>query len=177
MLQSHEETPLVPNAEYVTESSIAYQVIEVLNRCSSSTEDEVKRFLAEEHDFHSLQPPLSSLGLNRLHLLGYQKLEEYSTAEDGVKKSEEQYLGEGEKLGRDKKSNFSRFPSSVESAATRVVRMASEMLGPRGDERNGCREEWLAFCSNQGKKSLFSSDRSNRFNNLFQKASALLFHK
>ncbi|KAK3760508.1 hypothetical protein RRG08_022793 [Elysia crispata] len=64
--------------EHVTDSRIAHQVREVLNRCSSSTEDEVKRFLAEEHDFNSLQPPLSSLGLNRLHLLGYQKLEECS---------------------------------------------------------------------------------------------------
>ena len=100
-----------------------------------------------------------------------------SAAEDGIKKSEEQYLGEGEKLGRDKKSSCSRFSSSAESAAIRVVRMASEVLGPRGDERNGCRQKWLAFCSNQEKKSLFSSYRSNRFNNLFQNASALLFHK
>lgn len=51
------------------------------------------------------------------------------------------------------------------------------MLGPRGDEKSGCRQNWLAFCSSKGKKSLFTSYRANRFNNLFQNASAFLHHR
>ena len=59
----------------------------------------------------------------------------------------------------------------------RVIRMAAECFGPRGDEKNGCREECLAFCSMKGVKSKFTSFRSNRFNNLFVNASAIIFHK
>ena len=55
--------------------------------------------------------------------------------------------------------------------------MAAECFGPRGDEKNGCREECLAFCSMKGVKSKFTSFRSNRFNNLFVNASAIIFHK
>ena len=100
-----------------------------------------------------------------------------TAAEEAIRSIEESYQEEGGKLGRDGKSSFARFSAASECAAIRLVRMASEVLGPRGDERNGCREEWLAFCSAHNKRSLFSSYRSNRFNNLFQNASALLFHK
>ena len=87
---------------------------------------------------------------------------------------EEEYVEEGEKLERDGKSNFSKFSGATECGAILLIRTASEVVGPRGDERSGCREESLAFCSLKGVKSLFSSYRSNRFNNFFQNASALL---
>ncbi|GFS08823.1 hypothetical protein ElyMa_001283800, partial [Elysia marginata] len=66
---------LIPNTECVTESRIIHQVNSILKRCSSCTVEEAEQFLAEEYDFHSLQPPLSTLGLNRLHLLGTQPYE------------------------------------------------------------------------------------------------------
>ncbi|KAK3774837.1 hypothetical protein RRG08_018828 [Elysia crispata] len=55
--------------------------------------------------------------------------------------------------------------------------MASECRGPRGDEKSGARKEWLAFCRDKGIKSKFTSYRSNRFNDLFQNATALLYHR
>ncbi|GFN88485.1 hypothetical protein PoB_001499100 [Plakobranchus ocellatus] len=63
---------LVPNTEKVTESLIAHQVNMVLKKCSSCSKEEAEQFLSEEYDFHSVQPPLSAFGLNRLHLLDIQ---------------------------------------------------------------------------------------------------------
>ena len=40
-------------------------------------------------------------------------------------------------LGRDSQPTFARF-KSAESAASRLIRMASEVTGPRGDDKNGC---------------------------------------
>ena len=51
------------------------------------------------------------------------------------------------------------------------------MIGPRDDEKNGCREAWEAFCGLRAKKSHVQSFRSNRFNNFFEAASALHFHR
>ena len=58
-----------------------------------------------------------------------------------------------EKLGRYKHAKFFMF-SSTESATSRVIRMASELTGPRGDEKNGCREEWLAYVEERDKDSI-----------------------
>jgi aubergine-like protein len=55
--------------------------------------------------------------------------------------------------------------------------MACDVLGPRGDEKNGCRDAWIAFCSFTGIPSTISSFKSNRFNNLFEAAAALHFHR
>ena len=76
-------------------------------------------------------------------------------------------------LGRDRLPVFKRFGSSCETATSRYIRTASDCLGPRGDEKSGCREDWLAFCT----KSKISSYRSNRFNNYFQGAAALTHHR
>ena len=48
--------------------------------------------------------------------------------------------------GRDSLSAFRRF-SSVEPAAVRLIRLVCDVLDPRGDEKNGCRDDWIAFCS------------------------------
>lgn len=83
----------------------------------------------------------------------------------------------GEKLGRDTSGKFGRFSSSTESAAARYIRTACDILGPRGDEKNGCRDAWDAFCSMQDIKSTVTSFRGNRFNNYFQAATSLHYHK
>ena len=80
------------------------------------------------------------------------------------------------KLGRDKDPRFARF-NKAESAAARLIRTASDICGPRGDDKNGCRAEWLAYCHENGRKSLLTSYRSNRFNCFFQGAAAILFHR
>ena len=83
----------------------------------------------------------------------------------------------GEKLGRDANCVYKSFENCSESAAVRTIRMASECLGPRGDEKSGSRQEWLQFCSLKTNVYQFTSYRSNRFNNLFQNATALLHHQ
>ena len=85
-------------------------------------------------------------------------------------------LGHG--LGRDNFDKFSRFRSSSVSATTRYVQTACDVLGPRGDEKNGCRAQWEAFCvEGLNKKSNVTSFRMNRFNNFFQGAATLYYHK
>ena len=55
--------------------------------------------------------------------------------------------------------------------------MGCDTLGPRGDEKNGCHGDWLAYCASLKKSSQPSSFRSNRFNNLFASAAGLVYHQ
>ena len=56
--------------------------------------------------------------------------------------------------------------------------MACDVLGPRGDGKNGCQVDWDAFCKTHLRKtSQLSSFRANRFNNLFAAAAGLVFHR
>ena len=81
------------------------------------------------------------------------------------------------KLGRDTKASFKTFSGAGESVVARLIRTGCDVLGPRGDEKNGCREAWEAYCSLKGVKSVIKSFRGNRFNNFFQAASALHYHR
>ena len=81
-----------------------------------------------------------------------------------------------DQIGRDPNPRFQRY-SVTEAAAVRYIRMACEVLGPRGDEKNWCRDAWLACCSMSSQPSLVTSFKGNRFNNLFEAASALHFHR
>ena len=54
--------------------------------------------------------------------------------------------------------------------------MTSNITGPRGDDKNGCRAEWLAFCEETRKRSIMTSYRSNRFNSYFLGAAAVIHH-
>ena len=100
-----------------------------------------------------------------------------AAAENALQSVEKVIVSDGGALGRDSSSKFVRFSTVTESAALRLIRLTADVLGPRGDEKSGCRREWLAFCSRKGIKSTFSSYRTNRFNNLFQNATALLRHR
>lgn len=64
-----------------------------------------------------------------------------------------------------------------EQATLGLIRCAADILGPRGDEKNGCRSEWLVYCKKENIVSKFCSYRNNRFNNLFDNASALCLHR
>ncbi|XP_041362472.1 uncharacterized protein LOC121378388 [Gigantopelta aegis] len=81
------------------------------------------------------------------------------------------------KLGRDQLSIFNSFSSSGESAVSRYIRTACDVLGPRGDEKSGCRDAWEAFCAMKGLTSHIKSYRGNRFNNFFEGAASLHFHR
>lgn len=78
-------------------------------------------------------------------------------------------------LGRNVLPEFKNWKSS-EPSTLRTIRTISEALGPRGDEKSGCREDWLAFLDSRGQSSLLTSYRSNRFNSVFQGAAATSFH-
>ena len=51
----------------------------------------------------------------------------------------------GHRLGRDDIPKFQRFKHASGSATCRFVRTGSDVLGPRGDQKSGCRTKWLSF--------------------------------
>ncbi|GFO19534.1 eukaryotic translation initiation factor 3 subunit a-like protein [Plakobranchus ocellatus] len=73
-----------------------------------------------------------------------------SAAENAVQIFEKEAVDQGGKLGRDSSSKFATFSAATENAAIRLIRLTAEVLGPRPDEKSGCRQEWLAFCSSRG---------------------------
>ncbi|GFO25504.1 hypothetical protein PoB_005200900 [Plakobranchus ocellatus] len=48
-------------------------------------------------------------------------------------------------FGRNQSSAFKFFPSDC--ATLGLIRTSANALGPHGDEKNGCRQDWLAFCA------------------------------
>ena len=71
----------------------------------------------------------------------------------------------GAPVGRDSSSKFAG-SSRGEHPVTRYVREACSCLGPRGDERFGCREHWLAYCVMSEHSSPIMFFKANPFNNL-----------
>jgi len=80
-------------------------------------------------------------------------------------------------IGRDLDKKFSNFKNNSEPPSFRLIRMTCECLGPMGDEKNGARQQWLAYCSMINKKSVVQSYRGNRFNNIFEGARQIMYHK
>ncbi|GFS24279.1 hypothetical protein ElyMa_003411500, partial [Elysia marginata] len=98
--------------------------------------------------------------------------------ENSMRELEKIVTEDGEKLGRDDSGAYARFSNSAESSVSRLTRTAAEVMGPRGDDKSGCRSEWLEFLDGfQDVKSRFCSFRANRFNNVFENASAIVFHQ
>ena len=97
--------------------------------------------------------------LNFLHYNAHFLLGLSSVCEKAVRIKE----GEFGALGRDKCGKFSHFSNASESATGRLIRMLCEIVGPRGDQKNGCIREWSVYCKN----SLIPSFKSNRFNCFF----------
>ena len=64
------------------------------------------------------------------------------------------------KTGRDKHPRISRFASDGETCVGRLIRTLCDVLGSRGDKKNGCLVEWKEFCPD----SKITSFKSNRFN-------------
>ena len=63
-----------------------------------------------------------------------------------------------------------------ESEAVRTIRIVCELCGPRGDERNGRREDWLCYSGLLGNVSSIPSYRGIRFNNLLAGAVGMISH-
>ena len=81
------------------------------------------------------------------------------------------------KMGMAGLTCFTKWNVDKESAALRAIRASSELLGPRGDQKSGCRSYWLAFMNEHLQKcSHIHGFRSNRFNSPFIQAYGLWYH-
>ena len=109
---------------------------------------------------------LAFLHCNAHFLLGL------STASEKTPSSVKKEIGED--LERDKLTQFAtRFRGSSENSTSRYIRTACDCLGPREDEKSGCRDAWEAFCDMTDRRSCVSSYRSNCFNTYFRAGAAL----
>ena len=77
-----------------------------------------------------------------------------------------------QKLGRDQNAKFDRFNEGTKSCVSRVIRTACDILGPRRDQKLGCRVQWTRFCTNSVKPCF----KGNRFNCFFEAAASVIFH-
>ncbi|XP_028285935.1 uncharacterized protein LOC114451490 [Parambassis ranga] len=82
----------------------------------------------------------------------------------------------GEKLGRDKLPLFKSFVNLPESATSRYIHMACDILSPRTPARKNYRKHWVAFCEEKKNPSKLAVNESNRFNNYFEAAAGLIHH-
>ncbi|KAG9278927.1 solute carrier family 52, riboflavin transporter, member 2 isoform X1 [Astyanax mexicanus] len=82
----------------------------------------------------------------------------------------------GDKLGRDNNPKFRSFVNFDESAITRYISMACEILCPRKETANSFRRHWLAFCIERNNPSTLPIGQSNRFINYFEAAAGLVHH-
>ena len=68
-----------------------------------------------------------------------------------------------QKFGRDQNAKYDGFNEGSESCVSRVIRTACDILGPRGDQKSGCRVQWTTFIAN----SVIPYFKGNRFNCFF----------
>lgn len=80
------------------------------------------------------------------------------------------------KLGRDSLPKFSNFVNLPESATSRYVHMACDILSPRVPNKPNYRKYWVAFCEEKKNPSRLPVNHSNRFNNYFEAAAGLIHH-
>lgn len=85
-------------------------------------------------------------------------------------------LSTGEKLGRDKLPKFKNFVNMSESATSRYIHMACDILSPRTPVTQNYRKYWVAFCDEKKNPSKLAVNESNRFNNYFEAAAGLIHH-
>ncbi|KAM8840843.1 uncharacterized protein AB9W97_001438 [Spinachia spinachia] len=85
-------------------------------------------------------------------------------------------LSTGEKLGRDKLPKFTSFVNLPESAASRYIHMACDVLSPSIPGKQNYKKHWVAFCEEKRNPSRLSLNRSNRLTNYFEAAAGLIHH-
>lgn len=117
-------------------------------------------------------PPLDFLHCNTHFLLNF-----IDVVEKQIMSFEREIVNTtGDMLGRDKNPKFKGFLNFEESAVTRYINMACEILCPKGESNNNYRRHWLAFCIERNNPSRLPVNQSNRFINYFEAAAALVHH-
>ena len=158
----------------ISKDEVLTEIIKKLQNVMSDRASVMNAFDKMLHDYRKdiLEEDISThfLYCNVHFLLGL------ASAAEGVKLIEEKLKGDEGLLGRYNEKAFSNFPLTKENAVSRLVRLSAEVLGPRGNEKSGCREAWIAFCESINISSQSTSSGENRFNNLFENSSALIFH-
>ncbi|XP_040044181.2 uncharacterized protein LOC120826176 isoform X2 [Gasterosteus aculeatus] len=85
-------------------------------------------------------------------------------------------LSTGEKLGRDRLPKFTSFVNLPESATSRYVHMACDVLSPSVPGKQNYKKHWVAFCEEKRNPSRLSVNRSNQLTNYFRAAAGLIHH-
>ena len=141
--------------------TIFKQLLRKITSLMSDRAAVMKRFNSELHGFVETQlgeeTMMHFLHCNAHFLLGLSR-----ECEAELKILEQEMVSNSEprqKLGRDNYAKFMMFAKLSEAATSRVIRTASDLTGPRGDEKNGCRQDWLAFCDEADKESKMTSYR------------------
>ncbi|XP_070702597.1 uncharacterized protein [Pempheris klunzingeri] len=120
----------------------------------------------------SLASPMVFLNYNANFLVDMHNTVEQQIA--GFEK--EIIMSTEEKLGRDKLPKFSNFVNMPESATSRYIHMACNILAPRTPGTQNYRKHWVAFCDEKKNPSRLTGDQSNLFNYYFEAAAALIHH-
>lgn len=85
-------------------------------------------------------------------------------------------LSTEQKLGRDNLPKFSNFVNLSESATSRYIHMACDILSSRTPGSHNYRKHWVAFCEEKKNPSRLAVNESNRFNSYFEAAAGLIHH-
>ena len=169
--QLEEMSDLYADATDQDKDTIYKSLLTKLTSLMSDRAAVMKKF---NRDFHAfVQTQLGQdIAVHFLHCNAHFLLGLSRACETGMKEAEG-----ADKLGRDKHVKYRMFAYTAEGATSRLIRTASALTGPQGDQKNGCREEWLACCDRWDIKSRMTSYRSNRFNSYFEGAAAVVHHR
>ncbi|KAK5854651.1 hypothetical protein PBY51_004829 [Eleginops maclovinus] len=85
-------------------------------------------------------------------------------------------LSTGEKLGRDRLPKFKNFVNLSESATSRYIHMACDILNTTTPGIKNYRKHWVAFCEEKRNPSRIAVNPSKRFQNYFEAAAGLIHH-
>uniref|UniRef100_A0A8C5H6N2 Uncharacterized LOC114471778 n=1 Tax=Gouania willdenowi TaxID=441366 RepID=A0A8C5H6N2_GOUWI len=120
----------------------------------------------------SFAPPVEFLNCNA-HFL----VDVHDAIEQKIITFEQEIIqSAGQKLGRDKLPKFEKFVNLHESATSRFIHMASDILSPHTVEWKTYRKYWLAFCKEKNNSSRFSLDKTNTLFNYYEAAAGLTHH-
>lgn len=101
----------------------------------------------------------------------------HNAIEQQIKNFEKEIiLSKDENLGRDKLPNFLNFVNLSESATSRYIHMARDILSTQIPSPYNYRKHWVAFCEEKKNPSKLATKQSNLFNSYFEAAASLVHH-